>query len=197
MALVQTYIFKHFIISTRTPYPLHRWTSLKCRSYNHQQGHLVSEVEAARLWFSNFKKTSIPTKLSKTTFSRASGPGGQKTNKTSSKATTVWPLSSLTPHLPAALHKEMKKSRYFVQSTQSILIQCDTHRNQTSNQEETYVRLFQEIKNIYQKTIPGATSLEQKERVEKLKNYENAARMRAKKMQSAKKSSRRASDTHT
>ena len=64
------------------------------------------------------------------------------------------------------------------------------------NEEENHNRLFQEIKHIYQKKIPGATSVEQKEKVKKLKNYEKAAKMRMKKMHSAKKSSRRVGETH-
>ncbi|CCU75755.1 peptidyl-tRNA hydrolase domain protein [Blumeria hordei DH14] len=188
--------FKLLVISTRISYYNRCLASQTCRAYHHQQENSLSDIEAARVWFSSFTKSSIPTKLSKTTFSRASGPGGQKTNKTSSKATTVWPLSSLFPHLPAALHVDLKKSRYFVHSTQSILIQCDTHRNQTMNEEENHNRLFQEIKNIYRMKIPGATSIEQKEKVKKLKNYEKAAKIRMKKMHSAKKSSRRLGDTY-
>lgn len=39
------------------------------------------DFDDARKWFSNFNSDSLPDKIAKTTFSRASGPGGQKTNK--------------------------------------------------------------------------------------------------------------------
>ncbi|RKF64361.1 hypothetical protein OnM2_019010 [Erysiphe neolycopersici] len=130
--------------------------------------NLEADIDDARDWFSKFKSDSLPDKIAKTTFSRASGPGGQKTNKTSSKATTLWPIKSLFQHIPRALHADLMKSRYFVSSTQSILIKCDTHRSQASNTAETHKRLFQELTEIYHKRIPGITTLEQKKRVQKL-----------------------------
>ncbi|KAI6245857.1 hypothetical protein HI914_06137 [Erysiphe necator] len=126
------------------------------------------DFDDARKWFSNFNSDSLPDKIAKTTFSRASGPGGQKTNKTSSKATTSWPVESLLKYIPRVLHADLEKSRYFVASSQSILIKCDTHRSQASNKAETHERLFKELIEIYHKRIPGITTLQQKKKVEKL-----------------------------
>lgn len=40
-----------------------------------------ANFQAAREWYKGFNKNTIPVKIAKTTFSMASGPGGQKTNK--------------------------------------------------------------------------------------------------------------------
>lgn len=53
------------------------------RSYFSHASHDDKELsfDEARSWFLKFKSSSIPEKIAKTTFSRSSGPGGQKTNK--------------------------------------------------------------------------------------------------------------------
>lgn len=163
------------------------------RSYFSHASHDDKELsfDEARSWFLKFKSSSIPEKIAKTTFSRSSGPGGQKTNKTSSKATTVWPINSLLQYIPKALHTDLRKSRYFVLSSQSISIQCDTHRSQSSNKAETHERLFQEIVDLYRKTVPGVTSPEKKSKIEQLKRVRNSLRIRMKMQHSAKKNQRK------
>ncbi|RKF81057.1 hypothetical protein GcC1_030003 [Golovinomyces cichoracearum] len=178
-------------LSAQYQYP----ENLRCYASRTSDNHSESELEAARKWFYTFKKSSLPVKIAKTTFSRASGPGGQKTNKTSSKATTVWPLDLLIPHIPSALHADLKKSRYFISSSQSLSIQCDSHRSQSFNEAETHKRLYHEINEIYHSVVPGTTSPEQRKRVEKLKKSENYARIQMKKQHSAKKSSRKCIST--
>ena len=39
------------------------------------------DFQEVREWFSKFDGQTIPPKAAKTSFSRSSGPGGQKTNK--------------------------------------------------------------------------------------------------------------------
>lgn len=88
--------------------------------------------------------------------------------RTSSKATTVWPLATLCNHVPKPLHQGLRSSRYYVLSSDSITIQCDSHRSQTDNTTETHRRLADEITRIYKDTIPGVTSPEKKKRLEEL-----------------------------
>lgn len=54
-----------------------------CRAYSSHSGSDsdTADLDAAREWFQRFKKSTIPEKLGKTSFSKSSGPGGQKTNK--------------------------------------------------------------------------------------------------------------------
>ncbi|PQE14407.1 peptidyl-tRNA hydrolase domain-containing protein [Rutstroemia sp. NJR-2017a BBW] len=127
-----------------------------------------AEFDAARKWFAAFDASTIPAKLSKTTFSASSGPGGQKVNKTSSKATTVWPMKSLESIMPKVIHRELLRSSYYAASSHSILIQCDSNRGQVDNKEETYRRLHEEIRRIYKASVPGVTPAEQKKKVEQL-----------------------------
>ncbi|KAI9052401.1 hypothetical protein LZ554_003749 [Drepanopeziza brunnea f. sp. 'monogermtubi'] len=161
-----------------------------CRAYSSGGGSEAADLDAARGWFQRFNKSTLPTKIATTTFVRSSGPGGQKTNKTSSKAMTVWPLHALQLHVPKVLHQGLRSSRFYVPSSDSISIHCDTARNQTSNEEETHARLYEEITQIYKKRVPGITPPEQKRKVEQLKKAENTVRLKMKKLHSNKKRSR-------
>ncbi|KAK2628908.1 hypothetical protein QTJ16_002011 [Diplocarpon rosae] len=161
--------------------------NFRAYSTQYENGNKAADLDAAREWFRHFSKSSIPAKIAQTTFVRSSGPGGQKTNKTSSKAMTVWPLRILRGHVPKILHHGLRSSRFYVSSSDSISISCDTARNQTSNAEETHTRLYEEIIQIYKRRVPGVTSPEQKKKVEQLKKAENTVRLKAKKMHSNKK----------
>ena len=44
-------------------------------------GQSAEEQEAARAWLEQFNRTGIPRRICDVTFSRSSGPGGQKVNK--------------------------------------------------------------------------------------------------------------------
>lgn len=143
------------------------------------------ELDVAREWFSNFNKHAIPESISKTTYTRASGSGGQKTNKfvhqlhcdyiallmairTSSKANTTWALSALKDHVPKILIPELRDCRYYVASSDVIAIQCDAHRSRTQNKTETHDKLHEEIKRLYSQRVPGVTSPEQKAKIDQL-----------------------------
>lgn len=51
------------------------------RAYSSGNESEAADLDAAREWFHRFTKSTIPSKIGQTTFSRSSGPGGQKTNK--------------------------------------------------------------------------------------------------------------------
>ncbi|KAG0647245.1 hypothetical protein D0Z07_7012 [Hyphodiscus hymeniophilus] len=160
-------------------------------SSKYDGGKDAEELDAARKWYTTFKEDSIPTKIAVTEFSKASGSGGQKTNKTSSKATTVWPIDSVKAHVPHVLHAKLLDSRYYVSSSDSFTIQCDAHRNRSQNKDETHQRLNDEIRQIYKSVVPGVTSPLQSRKVEQLKKAENTARLRIKKLHSDKKTARK------
>lgn len=77
-------------------------------------------------------------------------------------------MKSLESLVPKVIHRGLLRSSYYVASSHSILIQCDSNRSQTDNKEETHGRLYEEIKRIYKASVPGITSAEQKKRVEQL-----------------------------
>ncbi|KAM0131232.1 hypothetical protein ACHAO1_007435 [Botrytis cinerea] len=160
-----------------------------CRTYSVQSTDEI-EFEVARTWYSNFNESTISTKLAETTYSAAGGPGGQKTNKTSSKANTVWPMKKLDAILPLTISNGLRRGTYYLKNTDAIQIQCDSSRNRTDNKEETHRRLHEEIRRIYRTTVPGKASIEQQQRVKHLQTAANTARLKMKKQHGDKKKSR-------
>jgi len=49
--------------------------------YSSKSRDSEDDLEDARKWYSTFSRQSLPQSVATTTYSRASGPGGQKTNK--------------------------------------------------------------------------------------------------------------------
>jgi hypothetical protein len=88
--------------------------------------------------------------------------------RTSSKATTVWELYALYPHVPKVLHQGLRDSRYYVHSSDSIKMQCDSSRSQSDNRAENHQKLFDEITRIYKQRVPGITPPEQMKKIEQL-----------------------------
>lgn len=54
-----------------------------CKAYlsNPSGSEDTKDLDAARKWFAAFNKTTIPESIAKTEYVKASGSGGQKTNK--------------------------------------------------------------------------------------------------------------------
>lgn len=168
-------------------------TSFLSRSFASKRSPESDEEDyrSAREWMSKFNSQSIPRSICEISFSRSSGPGGQNVNKVNSKATIKVPFSSLLPLVPRVLHNPLLSSRYTAQRSQSLVIQSDDSRKRAANVESCFDKLHQLLKSAAEDTIPGETSPEQKDRVRKLEKAANEARIKAKKLHSSKKSSRR------
>ncbi|KAL5335724.1 hypothetical protein BJX70DRAFT_309099 [Aspergillus crustosus] len=178
-------MFRPFSPFIRHSVPIRRsFTSRRTESSN-------DEVTAARHWLSKFNSTIIPRQVGEVSFSRSSGPGGQNVNKVNSKATLKVPLDSLLPLLPRLIHSPLQTSRYYAARTHSLVIHSDESRKQGDNVDACYDKLHQLLKTTTEKVVPGETSPEQKERVQKLEKAANENRIKAKKLHSSKKSSRR------
>lgn len=93
--------------------------------------------------------------------------------------------------LPEALHDGIRASRYHAEKTNTLLIQSDESRKQLANKETCYRRLNELIMDVYNQTVPGETSDEQKDKVKKLQRAENESRLKMKKKHSSKKAARR------
>ncbi|KAG2731579.1 hypothetical protein G9P44_005166 [Scheffersomyces stipitis] len=122
------------------------------------------------------------------------GAGGQKVNKTSSKATVALePSQWLDPQycywipLPVRRQISAKKIRYETKKG-GILIQSDTTRNRDVNTDECFRKLLQEIKDTT--FFAGEVSEEDKKRWEEIREDAKEKRMFNKKKQSDKKKSR-------
>ncbi|KAB5542681.1 hypothetical protein GE09DRAFT_1136115 [Coniochaeta sp. 2T2.1] len=149
----------------------------------------ADELSEARQWRQSFQASSIPK--GQTVFSRSSGPGGQHVNKTETKAITSWPVAQLQGILPKILHSGLRDSRYYAERNDCISLQAQTSRSRTANAEENHQKLFHEIQRLYDERVPSETSPEKRQKYAQLKKSSTETRLRAKKMQSSKKSTRR------
>lgn len=146
-----------------------------------------------------------------------------KKKRVNSKATLKIPLSSLLPFVPRIVHPQLLSSRYVAQRSNSLVIQSEESRKQVSNVESCFEKLHLLLRSSAELAIPGETSQDQKDRVRGLyvyhipyitpyyymsiryvlrsirkltgyrKKAENESRIKAKKLLSSKKSSRRGS----
>ena len=102
------------------------------------------------------------------TYDRSSGSGGQNVNKVNSKATLRVPLDALLQHIPAALHGEIKRSRYVAAKSNTMIVQADNSRKQSDNAHSCYKRLYEAIVEAGQHAVPNETSAEQLQHVKNL-----------------------------
>ncbi|KAJ5795689.1 uncharacterized protein N7518_004229 [Penicillium psychrosexuale] len=170
------------------------------------------DVQLARDWLKTLNSKTIPRNICEVSFSRSSGPGGQNVNKVNSKATLKVPLDALLPLVPRLIHHPLRTSRYAAERAQCLVIQSDEERKQSSNVESCFDKLYQLLQSSAKEVIPGETSQEQRNRVQKLyvhffhgsdranltkkkhrQRAQNEGRIKDKKQHSDKKSSRRGS----
>ncbi|KAI9682722.1 MAG: hypothetical protein M1829_006709 [Trizodia sp. TS-e1964] len=92
-------------------------------------------IEEARHWIAQLPDI-IPSRICEVSYSRSSGPGGQKVNKTNSKATLRVSLDTLLPLIPQVLHEPITDSPYYASTSQAIVISADRSRNQKDNRDD-------------------------------------------------------------
>ncbi|KAI3406425.2 hypothetical protein KGF56_000906 [Candida oxycetoniae] len=78
-----------------------------------EQEFSSAEIEKAKRWLANFSPDKVPKHHFQISYSRSSGPGGQKVNKTSSKATVSlepgkWLDSSVCYWIPAPIKAQLE-----------------------------------------------------------------------------------------
>lgn len=150
-----------------------------------------SEIEAAKKWLENTNLAAIPRHLFTISYSRSSGPGGQKVNKTSSKATiSLEPHQWLNPQFcfwmpPPVLYQVKQANLRHQTKSGGILIQSDGSRSRENNTDECFRKLLQDIKdNVY---FADEVSVADKKKWEELAVEQKERRMMQKKRQSDKK----------
>ena len=89
-------------------------------------------------------------------------------DRTESKATTVWPVSQLSAFLPAVLRSKLRESKYYSKRSDCISIQAQTQRSRTANTDENHQKLFEEIKSMYETTVPGESNPDKARKYEAL-----------------------------
>ncbi|CAG5147978.1 uncharacterized protein ALTATR162_LOCUS2127 [Alternaria atra] len=174
------------------PRPLIFHSLVSFQSRRNASSATGDELQAARAWLAKLHAETIPLKsIGELSFSRSSGPGGQNVNKVNSKATLKVPLHALLHHVPAALHSEIRRSRYVAARSNTIIVQADDSRKQSDNAQSCYKRLYEAIAQAGQDAVPAETPAAQVLRVRDLQKSDNERRIKSKKQQSAKKTSRR------
>lgn len=95
----------------------------------------------------------VPANELRFTFSRSSGPGGQKVNKTSSRATLHWAVhdSLLSDDIKARLSRRYANR---IGNDGELSISSDKHRLQSRNREECLAKLKGLILSVLQKPKP-------------------------------------------
>jgi peptidyl-tRNA hydrolase ICT1 len=147
------------------------------------------ELQVARTWLAKLHAEAIPLKsIGELSFSRSSGPGGQNVNKydtlifltpryanltqrVNSKATLKMPLDALLQHVPAAIHGEIKRSRYVAARSNTIIVQADDSRRQSDNAHSCYKRVYEAIAEAGRHAVPTETSAEQMQHVKDLQVF--------------------------
>lgn len=99
-------------------------------------------------------------------------------------------MSELLPLLPKAIHDPIKRTPYYAAKSDSLLLQSEESRKSQMNKDLCYEKLNDLVLEVYTKAVPGETSIEQKDKVQKLQKAENEARLRMKKKHSSKKAAR-------
>lgn len=149
------------------------------------------EIENARKWVQSSTSASIPRHLFNVSYSRSSGPGGQKVNKTSSKATiSLDPGQWLDPTycfwIPEPVLDQIKTNVIRYQTKNGgLLIQSDGSRSREVNTDECFRKLLDNIKEVAH--FPDDVSEEDKKKWEELAVEQKEKRMFHKKRQSDKK----------
>ncbi|CAK9438449.1 uncharacterized protein LODBEIA_P26730 [Lodderomyces beijingensis] len=152
------------------------------------------EIKKSISWLEKFSTSTIPRHHFQIAYSRSSGPGGQKVNKTSSKATvSLEPGQWLDPGvcywipMPVQAQLKSKGIRYATKSN-GLIIQSDTSRNRDENTEQCFQRLVTEIKStVY---FAGEAKDEDKLKWAQLEESFKERKKFNKKKQSEKKQSR-------
>ncbi|KAL2139035.1 hypothetical protein VTI28DRAFT_5873 [Corynascus sepedonium] len=176
-------------------WPWNTWTVPGSHRFVHQAFDALFDQEQlaeARTWHKSFQLSSLPE--GNTSFSRSSGPGGQHVNKTETKATTTWPVPQLLSFLPKLLHTGVRESKYYSRRNDCLTIQAQTQRSRSANADDNRRKLFEELEDIYRRTVPGETSPQKAKKYEALKKSANEARVKSKKMLKTKKAFRRGFD---
>ena len=133
------------------------------------------EISQARKWLTELGRQTIPERISKVTYSRCFGAGGQHVNKlveffyltlaaisavvacirTNSKARLSTSLKDLLPRFPKPLHDRTRDDRYYARLTDSIIITLERTRSARDNRHDCFRKQLMMLKNIGQEVISG------------------------------------------
>lgn len=171
-----------------------RGPSLSYDRFNSTDAHSEHQIKTAKEWLATFQARDIPRHTFQISYSRSSGPGGQKVNKTSSKATisldpSLWLDARLCFWIPVAVQHQLRTSKVRYETKGGgILVQSDLSRNRDVNTDLCFSKLLDEIKN--KSRFDGEASEEVKQKWDDHRLVVKEHRLHNKKVHSDKKKSR-------
>lgn len=77
-------------------------------------------------------------------------------------------MELIKPYVPKILHSELRQSRFYVASSDSLQISAQTSRSQQKNKDECHEKLYELLKDLSKRSVPGETLDSQKQKVERL-----------------------------
>lgn len=73
-------------------------------------------------------------------------------------------MGELSASLPKVLRRKLRESRYYTARSDSLTFSAQTERHRNMNVEENKEKLVQELRKIYEETVPGETDPEKVKR---------------------------------
>ncbi|ODQ80517.1 hypothetical protein BABINDRAFT_160792 [Babjeviella inositovora NRRL Y-12698] len=149
-------------------------------------------MDKSQKWLDELSGQTIPRSIFKISYSCSSGKGGQKVNKTSSKATVSmaredWDSAYWIPK-PVMQQLQTKGFRYQTE-TGNVVIQSDSTRSRYQNTDLCFEKLADEIRaTVY---FPKETTEETVEKWNQIKEFAKTKRLEQKKRHGRKKADRK------
>ncbi len=125
---------------------------------------------------------NIPVTTLRTQYSKASGPGGQHVNKTSSRVSVWCPITALSEGPEHLRERLSRKLRPRLTKEGELLVSVDSYRSRFRNLEEAYQRI--------EKILSGALVVRTARKKTKPSKGAQKRRLKAKKEHSEKKQAR-------
>lgn len=69
-------------------------------------------------------------------------------------------MGELSRTLPKVLRRKLRESRYYTARNDSLTFSSQTERHRNANVDENREKLVQELRKIYEETVPGETDPE-------------------------------------
>jgi hypothetical protein len=88
--------------------------------------------------------------------------------RTETKAITAYPVGQLLSILPKSLHPNIRKSKYYTSTNDSLTFQAQDSRSRDANAEDNRRKLTDEVVRIYKEATPAETSVEKRKKHEEM-----------------------------
>lgn len=170
-------------------YPIRCGLQLLSHQISYSTNNIVisPSIIQAKEWLNKLTTKNIPSKVFTFRFDRASGPGGQNVNKVNSKCTLTLNDFSQCDWVPHEVKQQLKNKpfRYYMKSSDSLVIQSDETRMRESNRRLCIDKFIKEVKLGCE--FPNETDKVTIRKWDMFKSKDNEHRIRQKKFNSDRK----------